>query len=157
MGSTTGTFKGIAGGLAAGAAGAYFLDPQQGKRRRHVAQDRVAAFFRRGAAEAQRKADYAAGEARGAAFEAVRPMQPERPAANDQALADRVRSEIFRPAEAPKDSVNVNVEEGVVYLRGEVKRPEDVRSLGEAAARVDGVRSVENLLHLPRTPAPTKA
>ena len=35
-------------------------------------------------------------------------------------LAERVKSELFRPADAPKDSVNVSVESGVVYLRGEL-------------------------------------
>jgi hypothetical protein len=145
----------IAGG-AAGAAGAYFLDPNNGRRRRHIARDRIGAFFRRGAAETQRRAEYVKGQAVGAAYEATRPVQPERPAPNDQALADRVRTEIFRPADAPKDSVNVNVEGGIVYLRGEVNRPEDIESLVSAAESVDGVRGVENLLHLPGTPAQTK-
>jgi osmotically-inducible protein OsmY len=145
----------VAGG-AAGAAGAYFLDPNSGKRRRHIARDRVASFFRSRAADAQRGAEYAKGHAKGAAYEATRPLQPERPAANDQALADRVKSEIFRPADAPKGTVNVNVENGVVYLRGEVSRPEEIESLVAAAESVDGVRSVENLLHLPGTPAQTK-
>ena len=143
--------------LTAGAAGAFFLDPQSGKQRRHVARDRIAAFLRRRAADAQRKADYAAGHVKGAAYEATRPAQPERPAPNDQALTDRVKSEIFRPADAPKDSVNVNVEDGVVYLRGEVKRPEDISALVDAASSIDGVRAVESLLHLPGTPVATKA
>jgi osmotically-inducible protein OsmY len=74
---------------------------------------------------------------------------PEKPAPNDQALAERVKSEIFQPADAPKDSVSINVEDGVVYLRGEVKRPEQIRKLVNEAGAVDGVRSVENLLHTP--------
>jgi osmotically-inducible protein OsmY len=60
-----------------------------------------------------------------------------------------VKSEIFQPADARKGSVNINVEGGVVYLRGEVKRPEEIRKLVEEAGAVHGVRGVENLLHTP--------
>jgi osmotically-inducible protein OsmY len=74
---------------------------------------------------------------------------PEQPATNDQALAERVKSEIFQHADAPKGSVNVNVEHGIVYLRGEVKRPDQIRELVEQAGSVDGVAGVESLLHTP--------
>jgi osmotically-inducible protein OsmY len=37
----------------------------------------------------------------------------------------------------------------VVYLRGEVKRPDEIRKLVQEAGAVDGVRGVENLLHTP--------
>jgi osmotically-inducible protein OsmY len=53
--------------------------------------------------------------------------------------------------------VNVNVVDGVVYLRGEVKRPEQVKELEREALRIPEVRGVENLLHLHKTPAPTRA
>ena len=75
---------------------------------------------------------------------------------NDPTLARKVESEIFRDASAPKGSVSVNVEHGVVYLRGEVTTPEQVRALVDGATKVDGVVGVENLLHLPGTPAPAK-
>jgi hypothetical protein len=51
----------------------------------------------------------------------------------------------------------VNVVDGVVWLRGEVKRPEQIRSLERKARSVPEVRGVENLLHLVKTPAPTRA
>jgi osmotically-inducible protein OsmY len=64
---------------------------------------------------------------------------------NDPALARKVETEIFRPEDAPKGDVVVNVEYGVVFLRGTV--PEDKIAHLESAARgVDGVRDVENLL-----------
>ena len=44
----------------------------------------------------------------------------------------------------------VNARDGVVELRGEVERPEDVEALGAAAEKVTGVRDVNNLLHTPR-------
>jgi osmotically-inducible protein OsmY len=66
---------------------------------------------------------------------------------NDQALAERVKSEIFQPADAPKDKVSVNVERGVVYLRGEVPKEGDISKLVKQANAVDGVNGVESLLH----------
>jgi hypothetical protein len=68
-----------------------------------------------------------------------------------------VETEIFRGRGAPKATVNVNVVDGVVWLRGEVKRPEQVRRLEQNARSVPEVRGVENLLHLVKTPAPTRA
>src|ERR687897_499670 len=35
-------------GAVLGAIGAWFLDPQAGKRRRHITRDKTLAFFRRG-------------------------------------------------------------------------------------------------------------
>jgi osmotically-inducible protein OsmY len=138
---------GVAG--AAGLAAGYFLDPDSGKRRRHVARDRARALIRRGADKGRREAEYRAGQVEGKVEAAKSKAGPEKPAANDQALAERVKSEIFQPADAPKGSVNVNVERGVVYLRGEVKRPDQIRKLVEQAGSVDGVAGVENLLHTP--------
>lgn len=147
-------------GALFGAAGYYFLDPENGTRRRHVARDRTAAFFRRRSADVQRKASYAEGVVRGAGHEAREAVSGADDAGerlNDPALARKVESEIFRSADAPKGDVSVNVEDGVVYLRGEVERPEIATELAEAAGKVEGVRGVENLLHAPGTPAPMKS
>jgi osmotically-inducible protein OsmY len=137
---------------AAGAAGlltGYFLDPDTGKRRRHIARDRALAILRRGSEAARNQAEYRANQVEGKIEAAKSKAAPERPAPNDQALADRVKSEIFRPEDAPKGSVNVNVQDGVVYLRGEVQRQDQIRKLIEQARSVDGVAGVENLLHTP--------
>jgi len=142
--TTSSKVVGAAG--AAGLAAGYFLDPDSGKRRRHVARDRATALVRRGAKKTRRDADYVAGTVEGKVEAAKSKTAPEKPAANDQALAERVKSEIFRPADAPKDSVNINVENGVVYLRGQVKRPDEIKQLVKEAESVDGVRGVENLL-----------
>ena len=75
---------------------------------------------------------------------------------NDPALARKVESEIFRPADAPKDQVNVNVEHGVVFLRGEVSDRGQIEKLESAAKAVEGVKRVENLLHVPGESAPAK-
>jgi osmotically-inducible protein OsmY len=141
--------KAVGAAGAVGLAAGYFLDPDSGKRRRHIARDRTLSLIRRGAERTRREAEYRAGQAEGKVEAAKSKAAPEKPAPNDQALAERVKSEIFQPADAPKDSVNINVEDGVVYLRGEVKRPEQIRKLVKEAGAVDGVRSVENLLHTP--------
>jgi osmotically-inducible protein OsmY len=141
----------VVAGAAAGAAGAFFLDPESGKRRRHVARDKALKYVRRGASEAERKADYASGVATGAVKGATPSDRDPARDLNDPALARKVETEIFRDREAPKGSVNVNVEDGVVYLRGEVRSPDEITSLLPATRRVGGVREVENLLHLPGT------
>jgi len=141
--------KAVGAAGAAGLAAGYFLDPDSGKRRRHIARDRALGLIRRGADRTQREAEYRANQVEGKVEAAKSKTGPEKPAANDQALAERVKSEIFQPADAPKDSVNINVENGVVYLRGEVKRPNQIKKLVKEAGAVDGVRGVENLLHTP--------
>lgn len=76
---------------------------------------------------------------------------------DDATLTRKVESIVFRGQDAPKASVDVNVVDGVVWLRGQVKRPDQVRALEAAVAAIPEVRGVENLLHLPKTPAPTRA
>jgi osmotically-inducible protein OsmY len=76
---------------------------------------------------------------------------------DDPTLKAKVESEIFRPAEAPKGSVDVLVVDGVVELRGEVKHPEDKEKLEKDARAIPEVRDVKNMLHLPKTPAPGRA
>ena len=143
-------------GAAAGAAAVWFLDPNDGARRRNVARDKALKYARQTGAQAQRQASYAAGQAKGMAQEAAPTSGKDREELNDPALARKVETEIFRDADAPKGAVVVNVENGVVYLRGEVSDEDEIRTLGEKAGKVEGVRSVENLLHTSGTPAPTK-
>ena len=143
---------------ALGAAAAYFLDPDNGARRRNVARDWTTARLRRGAEEAQRKAQYAQGVATGVAQQAKQavPGGEQKEPLDDVTLARKVESIIFRPEDAPKDKVSVNAEDGVVYLRGELESRDEIDELVKAANGVDGVRRVENLLHVPAEPAPSK-
>jgi osmotically-inducible protein OsmY len=146
-------------GAGAGAAAAWFLDPDNGNRRRSMAQDKAGKFARKGAAKAETKARYAGSQVKGAATEAA-PFGGREDAGerlNDAGLKAKVESEIFRDVDAPKDRVSVNVEDGVVYLRGEVHSPEQITQLARAASEVDGVQDVRNLLHGPGQPAPTSS
>jgi osmotically-inducible protein OsmY len=132
----------------AGAAGVGavtgFLVSRLDRRRRHEAVDRTAAAARSAAAGAAGKAEYAAGKAKGASH-AVTPHST--PDLDDVTLARKVETEIFRPADAPKGAVSVNVNAGIVELRGEVDDPTQIERLGEAAHAVAGVKDVRNLLH----------
>jgi osmotically-inducible protein OsmY len=146
----------LAIGAAAGAATQYFLDKQSGARRRHTARDQAMSLARRQAHDVAAKADYAAGQAKGK----VASMKPtpsddrKLDELGDAALARKVESEIFRAEDAPKGKVDVNVENGVVFLRGEVER-DWIERLERDAEQVNGVKAVRNLLHPPGTPAPT--
>jgi osmotically-inducible protein OsmY len=107
---------------------------------------------------AKRYAERYAGQAKGAVG-SVTPGAGRAPAEerlNDPALARKVESEIFRDQDVPKGNVSVNVEYGVVYLRGEVPDREQMDGLVARTRAVDGVHAVENLLHLPNEAAPTK-
>jgi osmotically-inducible protein OsmY len=73
----------------------------------------------------------------------------------DTVLVSKVESEVLGDPDVPKGSVNVNAEDGVVVLRGQVERPDQIRKLEKAVRKIDGVVDVENLLHLPGTPAPS--
>jgi osmotically-inducible protein OsmY len=150
--------KMIFAGLA-GLAGAYFLDPRSGARRRNVTRDRVLAFLRRGERKAEQQARYAQGVAHGVAYKAEKAKEKATGARDrtydDATLETKVESEIFRSPNAHKDRVNVNSENGVVFLRGQLESQDDIDALVAAARKVEGVQDVRSLLHLPGTPAPT--
>ena len=143
----------------AGSAAAltYFLDPDQGARRRAIARDRVAATFRRGSRKAERQARMVAGQAGGAAKRIAHPKSSQEPVTDDVTLARKVETEIFRDPEVPKGQINVNAEHGKVVLRGEVTSADQAKRLESQARAIPGVEDVENLLHPPGTPAPTSA
>ena len=138
----------VIGGLAA-----YFFDPETGRRRRVVTADRARALVRRGGSRGER-----AGRALGA--RAYRMSQRakhrrEQPKDfDDVTLARKVETELFRPADVPKGKIAVNAADGVVQLRGEADSPEMIDDLVERTRSIQGVRDVENLLHLPNTDAP---
>ena len=136
---------------------AYFFDPDGGRGRRAKARDRLEAYFRRNADAMERRGRYAASRAEGLGHQIENAIAPEYELPpNDATLAQRVESQILRGQDVPKGAININAEEGVVVLRGELERPEQIRELEEAAGSVKGVQGVRNLLHLRNTPAPNK-
>jgi osmotically-inducible protein OsmY len=145
--------------LAAGAVGAgvaYFLDPDRGRGRRAKARDRITATFRRLGRRGGRMARKAESEAYGAWKRATHPA-PENAPTDDETLKQKVETELFGKPDVAKGKIVVNVEDGVVVLRGEVDRPEQMTDLAASALRIPGVAGVQNLLHLPEEPPPNKA
>jgi osmotically-inducible protein OsmY len=136
----------------AGAVGQFFFDRHSGKRRRHGARDRFAAFFRRRLRELSQKARYAEGVVEGAAYKAAAPVRKaggKDGEIDDVTLARKVETVIFRDRNVPKGDINVDAEHGIVHLRGQLDSPEQIRDLVKATRKVKGVRDVESLLHLP--------
>ena len=140
-------------GAAVGAVVSFFLDPVQGRRRRKQTLDRTAGTARRSWRKGERAGRAVASEAYGVA-QKVQHREEEPKDFDDTTLARKVETEIFRDAEVPKGQINVNAQDGVVQLRGEVPSPDMINDLVEKARSVQGVRDVENLLHTPGTEAP---
>ncbi len=142
------------GGAIAGAATALLLDPERGRARRTRLSDQAAATVRRGLREAGRVSRRLQSDV-GGRMTAMRHAGDEGdPFPDDVTLAAKVQTELFRDPSVPKGSINVNVERGIVVLRGEV--PDDAMR-GELVGRVEtmtGVWAVRNLLHLPGETAP---
>ncbi len=143
-------------GAAMGAALAYFFDPETGNRRRSMTRDRVLAFFRRTGHQAGQAGQAAKSQAYGVTQKAVHLKDRTKEEPDDAMLSHKVETELFRDADVPKGDINVNAENGVVYLRGQVADEGLAETLGKSARKIQGVREVENLLHTPGTPAPTK-
>jgi BON domain len=78
-------------------------------------------------------------------------------ALDDVTIARKVESELFRSRTVDKGKIDVNVVDGVAYLRGTAKNPQQIKTLETKARAIPEVKDVQNLLHLPKTPAPTRA
>lgn len=140
------------GGAAIGAAAAFLADPARGRARRARLIDQAGAAARRarrGVARSVRTMRSAAEgrlEARAQGGERVGPL-------DDVTVRDRAETELFRDPKVPKGAINLNVERGVLVLRGEVPDEAMRERLAELAAGVEGVWSVRNLLRVPGEPA----
>lgn len=147
----------LLGLVGLGAALTYFFDPQQGRRRRATAGDRITTFFRGRVRQGEQLGKSATAQADALKAKATHLKEEEKPQPDDVTLTRKVETEIFRDADVPKGQINVNAENGKIYLRGEVGQPELIKDLEKRTRKVQGVTDVENLLHLPGTKAPTKS
>ena len=137
-----------------GAALAYFLDPQNGRRRRHQGRDQLLSLARHGTKRARKLVHHATSDAAGQARRAAHALRKrEEVELDDTTLVDNVESIVFRKHDVPKGQININAENGVVFLRGQVEDPELVGTLEGRVRKVRGVKDVENLLHTPEAPA----
>lgn len=138
---------------AAGAAGAYFLDPERGRTRRAKLTGQLGHATRRFRHRAGARGRYAVGRVEGVAARAVGKGRPE--PTSDQELTDLVKAAIAR-ADVPDRQVVVDCASGVVTLRGQVHLAAHGDELRAAVAAIPGVREVRSYLHLAGEPAPNK-
>lgn len=136
---------------AGGVALAFFLDPRSGRRRRHLARDKGRSLARHGGRRGRRLVRHLSSDAYGIGRRFANRLPHVEPELDDATLAHKVESIIFRGRDVPKGQINVNAEKGVVYLRGEVERPELVEELEARVRKVRGVRGVENRLRAPES------
>jgi hypothetical protein len=132
--------------LALGAALSYFFDPENGRRRRKLAADRLAGLARR---HGRRAIKGTVAQTQALKQKATHRSEEPKPQPDDVTLARKVETEIFRGADVPKGQINVNAENGKIVLRGEVDSPELIEDLVAKARKVQGVQEVESLLHTP--------
>jgi hypothetical protein len=131
-----------------GWAVAYFFDPDRGKSRRAQAADQLAALGRRTSEQASRTARYLSSTANAQAQAWMR-SRDEYVAPNDAALSAKVESELFRDPSIDKGRLNINVENGVVVLRGTAESEDQIARIVGAVRNIDGVRTVRDLLRVP--------
>jgi|RhiMethySRZTD1v2_1073278.scaffolds.fasta_scaffold05174_17 osmotically-inducible protein OsmY len=139
-------------GLGAGALLALFADPASGKRRRAMARDKAGAYRRRSSRQvaAGGRSVRSGIQARKARLAHRTPVERDY---DDATLTDHVRSELGRDPLAHQ-GILVNAQRGVIQLRGQVGSEDDIEELVKRTEEINGVRAVENLLHVPGTPAP---
>jgi hypothetical protein len=112
-------------------------------RRRSLARDKVVSFTRGTTKRLRRQGSYVASTARGK-VEGVRHGVDTVPP-SDPALAAKVSSEVL----GDYPGVNINVENGVVVLRGQLESEARIAELEQSVRKVTGVVDVTNLLHVP--------
>jgi hypothetical protein len=141
----------VAVGLGAGVM--YFLDPQNGRRRRAQIGDRVrsgandlSAFSRTAMRDLQNRAGGTFAELSGV-------VSRDRP--SDDVVAARVRSRLGRASSHP-GALRVGVRDGTVTLGGHVLAEEHERVL-DAVHWTRGVRQVDDRLVIPERPETVSA
>jgi hypothetical protein len=114
-----------------------------------MAMQRAASSMRHRARAGRRATHQLVSVGRGAAERVLHSQSRQSPLADDITLAHKVETEIFRPADIPKGTVDVNAVDAVAFLRG----VEQIGELDRRVRAIPGVKAVENLLHVPGTPA----
>ena len=141
-------FVRIVGIGAAAAAAMYLLDPDRGRTRRAKLSDQAAAMARKAEEKARAQAEHQKGVVQGLAHDLTEPFRPE-PDFDDETLRQKVKSEAIGRWEGPKSDVEVDVESGVVTLKGNVDS-QNVDQLIRLVKGVPGVASVSDQMSVPQ-------
>ena len=132
----------FAGGIGAGAALMYLIDPDRGPRRRALVRDKVVSASHSVGGAAGKTARDMRNRSQGIAAEMRSLLSRDNP--TDQVVHDRVRSTMGRYCSHPR-AIDVSVENGTVTLSGPILAHE-VLDLLDCVSRVRGVSGVENRL-----------
>jgi hypothetical protein len=140
------------GGLL-GAVAVFLLDPQVGHHRRALVRDRIAGMARHLGRRGAHAARWLASDASGLG-QRIRNVGEPAEQLDEVDLAHKVETELFRDGTVDKGRLNINAERDVVFLRGTAPTVEEIREIEDRVRKIEGVRHVVNLLHLPGTTAP---
>jgi uncharacterized membrane protein len=135
------------GGIIAGAAAMYLLDPDRGARRRSLLRDRVVHARNKLGDGLSATARDTRNRAAGAAAELRSRFR--RDQADDEVLLERVRSAIGRVVSHPS-AITVTVSDGRVTLGGHILASE-LDDLIKRVERVRGVKEARNELEIHQT------
>lgn len=72
---------------------------------------------------------------------------------DDSTIQHRVEADVFGSRRVTKGKVEIEVNEGVVWVRGEVKSKSVADEVESRARAIDGVQRVENLLRIEKAPS----
>lgn len=138
----------LAAGLGSGMLSAYFLDPYQGKRRRHRINESLTHFKKAGSSQLEKSTRDLYNRTKGSAVRSAKRLSfsDRFKRVDDETLTARVRSTLGRYTSHPH-SIGVQARDGNVTLTGPVLRSE-VPSLLSAVEAVRGVRSLDSRLEV---------
>jgi BON domain len=134
--------------FVAGVGAAYFLDPDAGKRRRHMARDRALRALRRINRVGVTKAKLAGGRAQGMYALARRAVTRPAVATDDDTVLQRIRSDALRDVGVASRDVDVRVENGFATLRGSIASIDAADKLVSRVRKVPGVVDVSAELYV---------
>jgi osmotically-inducible protein OsmY len=143
-----GKFLRITGFAAAIGAAVYLLDPDRGRTRRAKLADQAESAARKTGEKIEAQARYQKGKIQGLAHDLTEPFRPETEV-DDDTLTQKVRSEALGRWEGAKKDIDIDVQGGVVTLKGKTT-PELARGLVGLVESVPGVVSVEDELTVPQ-------
>jgi hypothetical protein len=140
----------------AGAALAYLLDPISGDARRTRLRARIMTVARRGTTVETAGAPLSEGVVPEPSVEiSDTPEEPRKEAialgpgttpTDDEAIASRIRTEVFGRPDLQTGRIVIDVVRGVVFLRGEMKDGHAIEEIMGRTRSVPGVRGVHNLI-----------
>lgn len=143
-------------GAAMGAGASYLLDPDKGDQRRAEARD--LAVTRAKEMDLDTQAQFYANKAKGALIERSKQLRSQERTYDPKTLIRKVESEVVGHSSVESGQVVVDADDqGVVTLRGQIPSQHLIDELVRETEQVEGVKAVNNRMHLPTQPAPSQA